>query len=384
MNSYFFQKTWKYIRPVFRLIPNKAIELLALIFIKLQKRELMGKDLPKRIVFFATSRCNLKCKHCFYIPNVSPAQEMTLVEIQRMVSSAKNRLKQIIITGGEPFLRNDIYEIALSFVNNGCRRINIATNGTLLPKIESFLEKILKETQVTLVFHLSLDGPIAVHDNIRGVPGSAEKTLKTLTVLSEYYRKYPNRFGIITVGTSINKMNSSYLEETIDLVKNFENITHTFNFTRSGDIHTFGAQNSLLSGFDVQKKDNILDIDEMKNIFRYLDKNIWQKKRNSLFTLANRQVLKEVIKLLEKKNKNLPCLAGRTEIVVYPEGNVGICEMLKPVGNLKETNYDLVKFYEKYKDKFQSPKKCSCSHDCNIMSSIRFSPESLTEMINLL
>ena len=96
MNSYFFQKNWKYIRPVLRLIPDRAIESLASIFIKMQKEELMGAKLPKRIVFFVTPRCNLKCEHCFYIPNVSQTQEMSLAKIQSMAFSAKNILKQIV------------------------------------------------------------------------------------------------------------------------------------------------------------------------------------------------------------------------------------------------------------------------------------------------
>ncbi len=157
MISYSLQKIWKYINPLFPLIPDKVIELSVSAFINLQKKKLMGEKLPKRIIFFVTSRCNLRCKHCFYIPNISPTQEISLIEIRRMASSAKNRLKQIIITGGEPFLRDDLYEIALSFVNNGCQMINIDSNGTLPLKVESFLKKFLKETRATLVFQISLD-----------------------------------------------------------------------------------------------------------------------------------------------------------------------------------------------------------------------------------
>jgi len=123
------------------------------------------------------------------------------------------------------------------------------------------------------------------------------------------------------------------------------------------------------------------NIDEMKDVFEYLDLKVWKAKNNSLFEFFNREIMMQAIRILEKKSRHFSCLAGKTEVVIYPEGEVGICEMLKPVGNLKETKYDLIKFYKQYKEKFQAIPKCVCTHDCSIMSSIKFSPELLVEMV---
>lgn len=378
MILYPIQKKWKYLAPLIRNTPDKLLELAAKGFIKFQEQEVMGNKIPKRMVLFATKKCNLRCKHCFYIPNASAAREISLSQIQKIASSAKNNLKQVIFTGGEPFLRDDFSNIVFSFVENGCKTINIITNGTLTEKVRLFLEKMLEETNAQLIFMISFDGPPAIHDSIRGVPGAAGKTLETLALLSKYYQKYPQRFGNVFVSTTISRLNLDYLSQTIAQIKPFKNIGHSFSFARSANLHTFGVPENSLSGFDVDKN-LVLNTSEMKKALEYLDKEVWRQ-NNSLFYLINRQVIVETIRILENRATNFMCLAGKTELIIYPEGDVGICEMLKPVGNLKETEYDLAKFYQKHREKFQTKRSCRCTHDCAILSSIRFSPESLLEI----
>ncbi len=378
MILYPIQKKWKYLYPLVKNTPDQLLRLAVKGFIKFQKQEVMGEKMPKRMVLFVTKKCNLRCKHCFYIPHTLPSQEMSLGQIKKIASSAKNNLNQVIFTGGEPFLRDDFSDIVFSFVENGCKTINVITNGTMPEKVRLFADKILQKTSAQLIFMISFDGPPTVHDNIRGVPGAAEKTLETIALLSKYYQKYPQRFGNVFVSTTISRLNLEHLAQTIAIIKPFKNIEHSFSFTRSTNLHAFGIPENFLSGFDVDKN-LVLNTSEMKKALEYLDKEVWGQ-NNSLFYLINRQVMVETIRILENRATNFTCLAGTTELIVYPEGDVGICEMLKPVGNLQETDYDLIKFYLKQKEKFQAKRSCRCTHDCAILSSIRFSPESLLEI----
>lgn len=380
MILYPIQKKWRYFFPLINKIPDGLLKFLMRGFVEFQKREVMGDKIPKRMVLFVTKKCNLRCRHCFYIPHVSPAPGMSLSQIKKIARSTQNNLKQVIFTGGEPFLREDFPEIVSSFAENGCKTANIITNGTMPGKTRLFLDRILQETKIQLVFMVSLDGPPAVHDKIRRVPGSAEKTFQTLFLLSKYYQKHPGRFGNVFVSTSINRLNLNFLSQTIAAVKPFKNIQHAFNFTRSTDLHTFGAPQGFLSGFDVSEK-IMLNLNEMKSVLRHLDREYWKRGNVPLLSLINRQTMIETIRILEKKTGNFNCSAGKTEIIVYPEGDVAICEMLKPVGNLKETDYDLTGFYQRHKEKFQAKKMCRCTHDCAILSSIRFSPKSLVEIV---
>ena len=375
--------------PVIAKVPGRLLKLGAEVFVQFQKKEMIGDKLPKRIVLFVTKKCNLKCRHCFYIPNVSSGREMSLGQIQKIADSAKNNLSQVIFTGGEPFMRKDFFEIVMSFVKNGCKTVNVITNGTMPEKVRLFLDKMLKETQTQLIFMVSVDGPQEIHDKIRAVPGSFRKTMETLSVLSDYYQKYPKRFGNVFASTTVNKLNFAHLPQTIAQIKTFKNINHSFSFARSANLHTIGVKEEYLSGFNVGSG-IILNTDEMKEVLEYLNKEFWNRK-SPLFSLINRQIMAETVKILspyercpegtEKKTANFTCMAGQSEIIIYPEGDVGICEMLKPVGNLNEADYDLVKFYQNHRNRFQAKKSCHCTHDCALLSSIRFSPESLVEII---
>ena len=95
MILYPIQKNWRYLAPVIAKVPGRSLKLGAEVFVQFQKKEMIGDKLPKRIVLFVTKKCNLKCRHCFYIPNVSSGREMSLGQIQKIADSAKNNFIQI-------------------------------------------------------------------------------------------------------------------------------------------------------------------------------------------------------------------------------------------------------------------------------------------------
>ena len=281
----------------------------------------------KQLVFFVTNRCNLRCKHCFYPTNIKP-RELTLDEIKDFAD--KNKFTQVILTGGEPFLRNDIADIAKIFISRGCR-INIDTNGSYPEKVETFVEKI-----PNAVFQISIDGDEELHDEIRG-EGSYKKAMETLNILRAHKIR-------TIVSTSINKLNCREIPK-------IPGATHLYNFTRSAELHTFNVPKELLSGFD----SNItLTLGEMKEVFGRIK---WDE---SLFGIVNKTIMARAIEDLEKR-KPTPCSAGKKWLILYPDGKTGICEMLK--AGVKK------------------PKNCGCIHDCRIMSQVKTSPNLLIEMI---
>src|SRR5262249_44610833 len=92
----------------------KAAELSAIL-------RMFGKSLTRRgtmpefIIAFVTERCNLKCDHCFFWKEVdSPGATMTPAEWRRIARHV-GRPAMIALTGGEPFLREDLDEIAVGF-----------------------------------------------------------------------------------------------------------------------------------------------------------------------------------------------------------------------------------------------------------------------------
>ena len=108
-------------------------------------------------------------------------------------------------SGGEPFLRPDLFELVRSLYEH-CRPsiINIPTNGLLSDRIPAVVKQITDYCQSTqIIINVSLDEIGEKHDAIRGVPGNYEKAVKTFNALKSLNK--PNlSVGIHTVISRFN------------------------------------------------------------------------------------------------------------------------------------------------------------------------------------
>jgi len=126
------------------------------------------------IQWHLTERCNLRCRHCYQGERSS--DEMPLREIRNVIIEASDMVKawsesygvsfspSMNITGGEPFLRNDLSDILGEIKKQGFK-IYLLTNGTLVDKKRV---RMLANLGVDGV-QVSMEGPEDVHDAIRGV-----------------------------------------------------------------------------------------------------------------------------------------------------------------------------------------------------------------------
>ena len=82
-------------------------------------------QLPSYFIFFPTSRCNLSCSHCFYHDSLNKRfNELTLDEIDTF-SKTMDPLLTLALTGGEPYLRHDLDQIARIFYNKEIKNYEI-------------------------------------------------------------------------------------------------------------------------------------------------------------------------------------------------------------------------------------------------------------------
>lgn len=110
-----------------------------------------------------TSRCNLRCRHCFIRDHQGDMPYGFITELAQLFESRK--VAAVALIGGEPLLRDDLEEIALQFSSRGMN-VNLATNGILLDeeRIDTLTASGVRQIQV------SLDGSCdSVHDAIRGI-----------------------------------------------------------------------------------------------------------------------------------------------------------------------------------------------------------------------
>lgn len=139
---------------------------------------------PKWIAWEITRRCNLKCVHCRSSSGLEAKghPDFTLDEAKRVLDDIASYGKPVVVlSGGEPLLRADVFEIAAYGTSLGLRMC-LATNGTLVT--QEICEKI-KEVGIRMV-SLSLDGASAkVHDDFRCQPGAFAGTINAAKLFKE-------------------------------------------------------------------------------------------------------------------------------------------------------------------------------------------------------
>ena len=111
----------------------------------LHKSLIKKNQLPSYFIFYPTSRCNLMCSHCFYHDSLNKKMnELSLDEIDAFTKTM-NPLLSLILTGGEPYLRHDLDQIARIFYENTKTPIiTIPSNGWYLDKMQKQIRNIME------------------------------------------------------------------------------------------------------------------------------------------------------------------------------------------------------------------------------------------------
>jgi len=154
---------------------------------------------PLRMIAWELTRsCNLSCVHCRASAEYGPYEgELATQEVFRVMDEIASFSKPVIIlTGGEPLLRPDIFELASYGTAKGFRMV-MATNGTLLN--EEIVQKM--KTSGIQRISISIDGPTSeTHDAFRKVKGSFEGSLRGI----EMAKRGGIEFQINTTITQVN------------------------------------------------------------------------------------------------------------------------------------------------------------------------------------
>lgn len=338
--------------------------------------------LPNYLIFFITNKCNARCDHCFYWKNLNNKKEELSLEEIKKISKTMSNLYHINLTGGEPFLRTDLSEIAqILYKNCKLRSVGIPTNGYNPERICKITKKILKSCpDLNLLVSISLDHLMSAHDNIRNFPGLFNKAVKTVDVL----KKLNSRNLTVGVNLTLTKENEKDIEKIYSYIR---------------DVIQPDTINPLLvRGNPKNMKTKEVSLHSYEKLISLWTKDI---KLNKLKGYSNlpfsslimaRDILtrKNIIKKI-KGEKNTPkCLAGILGGVIYENGDVSPCEILsESFGNIRDYDYDLKKIWfcekaNKIRKKIKK-ERCSCTHECfqniNTVFHIKTIPKLLTETI---
>ena len=173
-----------------------------------------NRTYPLRDLFWeCTLRCNAYCTFCGSRCGDIPSEELTTEEILSVFRDVANKMdpRQIMInvTGGEPLLRKDLFEVMRECVRMGFSW-GVVTNGMLMtPKI---VEKLKVSGMKTI--SVSLDGLQETHEALRGVKGGFDKVVNALKMLRQ-----ADFLEHIQVTTVVSRQNIGQLEEMYAFLK---------------------------------------------------------------------------------------------------------------------------------------------------------------------
>ncbi len=162
----------------------------------------------RMIAWEITRQCNLSCIHCRASAQEGPySGELNTAECLRLLDDIASFSKPVIIlTGGEPLLRKDIFEVARHGSDKGLRLV-MAVNGTLVD------EKIARKMQDAGIqrMSVSIDGATAEsHDHFRQVQGAFEGALRGIRLAKKVGLEFQ-------INTTITRQNSHELPAILDL-----------------------------------------------------------------------------------------------------------------------------------------------------------------------
>lgn len=159
------------------------------------------------VVLRLTNACNLRCRHCFVSSGKPEPDELSLSEIEQLFCAFDEFSPLVVVlTGGEPLLRPDLFEIAEMAAKHRMA-VDLSTNGLLLTPER--LERLASLSNLRYVI-LSLEGASAeIHDYVRG-EGSFNATLALMDRLAKSGLTF-------SVNHCVSAFNLHSLSDTIDL-----------------------------------------------------------------------------------------------------------------------------------------------------------------------
>ena len=235
------------------------------------KSVLKKNRLPSYFIFYPTSRCNLMCSHCFYHDSLNKRMnELSLDEIDAFTKTM-DPLLSLILTGGEPYLRHDLDQIARIFYENTRTPIiTIPSNGWYLDKMSKQIRNMMKWCPELILNQLiSIDGLKEDHDAIRmkglnkggGAKGSFDKALDAIKLIKELQKEFGRiNLGIATTFTSENQ------HKMKDIVKGIYELAKPDNITIA-----------LVRGDPKEKVNQNLDIKLYQEAVNYRNKLFFTK-----------------------------------------------------------------------------------------------------------
>lgn len=312
---------------------------------------------PVSFSFNNTERCQSRCITCngWKTPADVAQDEMTTDEWKSVLLNMHRWMGnyQFIISGGEPFLRDDIFEIA-QYASELGDTVNVITNGLAIP---DKLQMLLNSDFTNITFSLNAVKNPAIHNESRGRSDAFKRTIDSIQNLNYMNKHYSDhKWKNIFISTVVMPSNLSEIKPIAEFCKT-EGIGVSYQLMDNGDaFYSASVSDSQIYNTDV-KTGAIKAIDEMIDL-----------KRQG-YPVCNSYNQLEAFKILittPDKIQNIECMVGENNFAIDPYGNCRICFCMEPIGNLKENLPQDLWYSEKAEAVRESIKKCT--KNCRLLN----------------
>jgi sulfatase maturation enzyme AslB (radical SAM superfamily) len=249
------------------------------------------------------------------------------------------------------------------------RQIYVPTNGTFAERTVKQISETLQEKDLQLfVVELSLDGMPEFHNKFRDQKGAFEKSMQTYDALAELQNRDPRlRIHSISTATNVN------LQEIRRLT------TYLFERCPQMDHHNL----ALIRG---DRKNPALlcpDLQEYRDLYDYI-RRLWRPREAGRYGATVEPMLQWAkLQTVAQGRQVIPCTAGRISAVVYANGDVSVCELHEPIGNLRQKSFPEIWNSAEAQRLRQSiaRKECHCTTEVFLWPSIVFQPRRLAQAL---
>ena len=259
-------------------------------------------------ILAVTYRCNARCTMCYTWQHPSDKK----LEISAKDLDSLPQMVRLNVTGGEPFLKDDLGEI-LEVVKKKARRVVISSNGILTKRT---LEVMSRHKDVGI--RVSVDGMEEVHDAIRGFKGANQKSLETLRGLKE--------LGLKDLGIAVTISD-----------RNAKDLAPLFRLAEKEGVELATAV--LHNAYYFHKEDNAIVNKEFvgdeigKLLAAYLGSSHPKNWFRAYFTQG-------LVDHVNGKPRSMKCTMATDSFFVDPFGYVRPCNVMDlPFGNIKEKSF---------------------------------------------
>lgn len=298
---------------------------------------------PGWCTYITTFRCNARCKMCDSW-RIAPGEELTPPQVAEVFGKI-GRLDVVRLTGGEPFLRKDLLEVAEAVMAASRPRVlHITTNGSFHQRAVQLVQRFSKPRR--LRFMVSFDGLAEEHDQNRGPGVPFRRAVETVRSLAELRRSHG-----IEVSANHTVISAQSMSDNMGLRQKLGDfgveVHAVLAYAESSmyglTLHGQAADHLIVPvGYplhpDLQGADVVGFVErELREVGSYRSALLRRGKRYYLRGLLDR------LRGVEEPSPRPRCVALRSHIRLLPDGSVPICQFnTKTVGNLREQTFDAV------------------------------------------